>query len=510
MSSAAVKRARESLDHLIPLASTPSLVATHDGTVHHVVTHPKSDVILSVSSKGTLYTWLKLPKGVHHMDTINNNNNTSGAIHRIAINANATKFVILSFCKAANTLTVSSYLLPLCEFVEAVTVTPPQPSDGDDVDKTLRSGMSFTSLCCGGDGALVLMLLPTSNEYVKISSSWVPVKDTPRKKDVMFVTNPTSNTAVVVDAAMLLHYVDVTTLGPVAPAGFPTMKLKTDLVHFAKNKLEILFVRWCASGTHFAVATAANGVFLIQYSTGKIVWQQQQNQQQQLILRDVVLDEVGRYLGIVTCTPSKVGSSISWYDAAATVENGPLYTTPPIRESVLHNVVISQRRVAVTQWHQQLIGDEEAKKCHQRACADPLIVCTVRGSKDLYFISSFAETTSSMPTTAPHGAAGPIVPVPKDVNVVTQVQTQPSSSFDWRSVRRVVLHTTLGDIVIALAGASVVPKATENFVRLVVERKFYNGMTFHRVIRGFMLQTGCPNGDGSGHDSVFSGSAFED
>ena len=43
----------------------------------------------------------------------------------------------------------------------------------------------------------------------------------------------------------------------------------------------------------------------------------------------------------------------------------------------------------------------------------------------------------------------------------------------------------------------VAPITVDNFVKLV-NKGFYNGLTFHRVIRGFMVQGGCPIGHGTG------------
>ncbi len=43
----------------------------------------------------------------------------------------------------------------------------------------------------------------------------------------------------------------------------------------------------------------------------------------------------------------------------------------------------------------------------------------------------------------------------------------------------------------------IAPKTCENFEKLVSE-KFYDGLIFHRVIRGFMIQGGCPQGTGTG------------
>ncbi len=60
----------------------------------------------------------------------------------------------------------------------------------------------------------------------------------------------------------------------------------------------------------------------------------------------------------------------------------------------------------------------------------------------------------------------------------------------------VTLRTTLGDIRVEIYREQA-PKTSENF--LTLSRKgFYNGLTFHRVIPDFMVQTGDPKGDGTG------------
>ena len=73
--------------------------------------------------------------------------------------------------------------------------------------------------------------------------------------------------------------------------------------------------------------------------------------------------------------------------------------------------------------------------------------------------------------------------------------------------KTVVLETNQGDIEIKLK-TDIAPKACENFVKLV-EKGYYNGLIFHRVIKGFMIQGGDPTGTGMGGESIW-GEPFED
>lgn len=61
---------------------------------------------------------------------------------------------------------------------------------------------------------------------------------------------------------------------------------------------------------------------------------------------------------------------------------------------------------------------------------------------------------------------------------------------------QVLLQTSQGEIVIELAEDHA-PNTVANFITLI-EKGFYNGLTFHRVIPGFVAQGGCPLGNGTG------------
>lgn len=71
----------------------------------------------------------------------------------------------------------------------------------------------------------------------------------------------------------------------------------------------------------------------------------------------------------------------------------------------------------------------------------------------------------------------------------------------------IIFETNKGNIEIQLK-PDVAPKACENMLSLI-QKGYYNGIIFHRVIEGFMVQGGDPTGTGRGGESAF-GKNFED
>ncbi|MYM18577.1 peptidylprolyl isomerase [Brevibacterium sp. 5221] len=78
------------------------------------------------------------------------------------------------------------------------------------------------------------------------------------------------------------------------------------------------------------------------------------------------------------------------------------------------------------------------------------------------------------------------------------------------ATQQAILHTTMGDITVNLFGEQA-PETVENFTGLAEgtkeykddagrtnPQKFYDGLGFHRIIKNFMIQGGCPVGAGTG------------
>lgn len=66
----------------------------------------------------------------------------------------------------------------------------------------------------------------------------------------------------------------------------------------------------------------------------------------------------------------------------------------------------------------------------------------------------------------------------------------------------VTIEVHNGDIMKLELYPEIAPNTVNNFIHLV-KRGFYDGLTFHRVIRGFMIQGGDPNGNGTGGPGYF-------
>ena len=70
------------------------------------------------------------------------------------------------------------------------------------------------------------------------------------------------------------------------------------------------------------------------------------------------------------------------------------------------------------------------------------------------------------------------------------------------------IETTAGTLTLELWD-DVAPKHVENFKKLALDG-FYDGVNFHRIIKDFMIQGGCPDGTGSGGPGWTINAEFND
>ncbi len=102
-----------------------------------------------------------------------------------------------------------------------------------------------------------------------------------------------------------------------------------------------------------------------------------------------------------------------------------------------------------------------------------------------YGTDSVGQATTSPDTVAPQ-LTTPVAPPVTNTN---------NKSNNNKS-HMITLDTNYGKIVFETYDADA-PNTVKNFVTLA-DKGFYNGLTFHRVIKGFMIQGGDPNGNGTG------------
>jgi cyclophilin family peptidyl-prolyl cis-trans isomerase len=114
---------------------------------------------------------------------------------------------------------------------------------------------------------------------------------------------------------------------------------------------------------------------------------------------------------------------------------------------------------------------------------------------------SSSKSTASTDTTAPASTNSSLpkgcdIPASKDVAPKPTNLSAPAMTIDPNKTYTATMTTSCGEITIAL-DAKNSPKGVNNFVSLA-KQGFYDGLKFHRIITGFVIQGGDPVGDGTG------------
>jgi cyclophilin family peptidyl-prolyl cis-trans isomerase len=130
------------------------------------------------------------------------------------------------------------------------------------------------------------------------------------------------------------------------------------------------------------------------------------------------------------------------------------------------------------------------------------IVVMVLSLGSIFFATQIGAHGGDVADTPDHGGTEDIAATddppdaPADDGIVRLYQAAPELTISTDAVYEAVIHLEAGDVTLELFAADA-PGYVNNFVFLA-QNQFYEGLTFHRVIPGFVAQAGDPTGAGSG------------
>eukprot|EP00850_Spirogloea_muscicola_P005865 SM000027S09646 [mRNA] locus=s27:578944:585194:+ [translate_table: standard] len=300
-------------------------------------------------------------------------------------------------------------------------------------------------------------------------------------------------------------------------------KTDTDLYALAKANTVATSLETSADGRQFAVVSPDRRIRVFWFATGKLrrTYDESQDAAQELqrseaelyrleafdfgrrlaVERELekaegvpsqnaVFDESGNFLLYPTLLGIKV---VSLHDNKVARIIGKVENTERFLRIALYQGSLGKkiRKIALS----SNVGDKKDP------LTDPTLLCCAFRKHRLYLFSQ------REPEEGEDATQGRDVfnekPPPEELLALADVARASASSLP----DEVVLHTTLGDVNLKLYPEEC-PRTVENF-STHCRNGYYDNLIFHRVIKGFMVQTGDPLGDGTGGQSIWGGE-FED
>lgn len=297
-------------------------------------------------------------------------------------------------------------------------------------------------------------------------------------------------------------------------------KTDTDLYEFAKHKTYPTSLAFSPDGKKMATIASDRKVRIFRFLTGKLMrvfdesltmFTELQQMRQQLPdmefgrrmaverelekvdgirLANIIFDETGHFVLYGTMLGIKV---INVETNRCVRILGKLENIRVVQLSLFQGVAKSMK-VAPTV--EMKASDNPALQSIE---ADPTIFCTAF-KKNRFYLFSKREPEDTKSADSDRDIFNE-KPSKDEVMAATQAEGPKRVSDS------AIIHTTMGDIHIKLFPVEC-PKTVENFC-VHSRNGYYNGHIFHRVIKGFMIQTGDPTGTGMGGESIWGGE-FED
>ncbi|KAI4322392.1 hypothetical protein L6164_022094 [Bauhinia variegata] len=337
--------------------------------------------------------------------------------------------------------------------------------------------------------------------------------------------SPAYDSVISADTKGIIEYWNPTTLQ--FPEDKVNFKLKSDtnLFEIAKCKTSVSTIEVSSDGKQFSITSPDRRIRVFWFRTGKLrrVYDESLEVAQDLQRSDAPLYRLeaidfGRRMAVekeienteTAPQPNAVfdeSSNFLMYATLLGIKIVNLHTNKVAR--ILGKLENNDRflRIALYQ------GDQSSKKVRKIPAAsanvneskdpltDPTLLCCAFKKHRIYL---FSRREPEEPEDATKGRDVFNEKPPADeLLAVSDIGKAVTTSLP----DNVILHTTMGDVHMRLYPEEC-PKTVENFTTHC-RNGYYDNLIFHRVIKGFMIQTGDPLGDGTGGQSIW-GREFED
>eukprot|EP01118_Nematostelium_gracile_P000454 TRINITY_DN10503_c0_g1_i2.p1 TRINITY_DN10503_c0_g1~~TRINITY_DN10503_c0_g1_i2.p1 ORF type:complete len:586 (-),score=137.92 TRINITY_DN10503_c0_g1_i2:76-1833(-) len=286
-----------------------------------------------------------------------------------------------------------------------------------------------------------------------------------------------------------------------------SLKSDTDLYEFAKNKTLPVSLSISKNGEFFATMGKDRQVRIFRFTTGKLYRKYNESLQIQKDTEKLDTMEFGRRMTVEreidnsdNLPPSNVifdeSDNFILYSTMLGIKMVNITTNKVLR--MIGQGESNNRFLSLALYQGKIKGSVAHDNLQQNAQYDPTIIATAFKKHRFYLFSNREPEEVNAET-----GSGRDILNERPREEEQQILKKPAKALG----KQAIIHTTKGDIKIILHSEET-PKTVENFT-VHSKNGYYNGCIFHRVIKGFMIQTGDPSGDGTGGSSIWGGE-FED
>lgn len=485
----------------LPTSETYEFSYMHRDVVTHVVV-TKTDFVITASQDGHLKFWKKQEEGIEFVKHFRCH---LAPITYVAANTTGTLL-----CTASQEKTIKVFDVVNFDMINMITIDF-EPYCAEWVHS---AGDPISALAISEKGSNRIHVF----DGTQTSSTPLHPFATLHQATVTTIKyNPVYETAVSVDKAGIIEY----WTGPKHEYMFPKTvnfgtKLDTDLYDFVKNKTYPTALAFSPDGKKMASISLDRKVRVFHFLSGKLHkvldeslqrFQELQHQTQQLPnmefgrrmaaerdleksecvqLANVLFDSSGHFVVYATMLGVKVVNLVTNRCVAML---GKPENLRPLHLALFQGRT-NQSKVATTL---EMEGSENPTLLNVKT--DPTLFCTAYKKNRFYMFSRRSPDDIKSPD------------ADRDIFNEKPSKEDIISATEGQGVQRLyeqaVLHTSLGDVHVRLFGKDT-PRTAENFC-VHARNGYYNGHVFHRVIKGFMVQTGDPTGTGTGGESIWGG-----